>query len=136
NGAGDEGPVQDMLKNQYGTTLIVNKTSDTELSDRYSELYLNELKKRTIEQSIETIRNRIDEFGVSEPSITAQGDNRILVQLPGIQDATRAKELINRTARLEFHMVDGALSASQLTALVAEAEKAGQYTLKGMKYSD
>lgn len=63
------------------------------------------IKKRAIDQSIEAIRNRIDEFGVSEPSIQAQGVDRVLVQLPGIKDPSRAKSIIGRTARLEFKLV-------------------------------
>ncbi|MDZ4678738.1 MAG: protein translocase subunit SecD [Oligoflexia bacterium] len=128
-------PIRDLLTTQYGPNLLVNGDAPV-LSIRYSDIYITELRKRTIDQSIETIRNRIDEFGVSEPSITAQGDNRILVQLPGIQDATRAKELINRTARLEFRMVQDGMSAQQLTALVADAEKAGSYDIKSVKYSE
>jgi preprotein translocase subunit SecD len=57
-------------------------------------------------QAMETIRNRIDQFGVSEPDIRRQGKNRILVQLPGIKDPKRAIELIGRTALLEFKLVD------------------------------
>ena len=57
-------------------------------------------------QGLETIRNRIDQFGVAEPSIQQQGDNRILVQLPGVQDPARAKALIGKTALLEFKLVD------------------------------
>lgn len=134
--SGDIDKLKELLKKQYGTNLLLNTGGDNELVVRYSDLYLADLKKRTIDQSIETIRNRIDEFGVSEPSITAQGDNRILVQLPGIQDAERAKELINRTARLEFHMVDTSLSAAQLMAIATDVEKAGNFSLKGMKYSE
>ena len=66
------------------------------------------IRKLSIDQALETIRNRIDQFGVSEPDIRRQGDNRILVQLPGIQDTQRAKDLIGRTALLEFKLVDEA----------------------------
>ena len=59
-----------------------------------------------VRQGLETIRNRIDQFGVAEPSIQQQGDNRILVQLPGVQDPERAKALIGKTALLEFKLVD------------------------------
>jgi preprotein translocase subunit SecD len=134
--AADESKLLDLIKDTYGTTLMVVSNKGDEVVVRYSDLYLLELKKRTIDQSIETIRNRIDEFGVSEPSITAQGDDRILVQLPGVQDATQAKELINRTARLEFRLVDEAMSAAQLNQIIDAAEKAGGFQLKGMKYSD
>lgn len=65
-----------------------------------------EIKKMAVEQSLETIRNRVDQFGVTEPEIIPQGDDRIIVQLPGIKDTTRAKNLIGRTAMLEFKLVD------------------------------
>jgi preprotein translocase subunit SecD len=63
-------------------------------------------KKHAIEQALEIIRNRIDQFGVSEPEITRQGEDQILVQLPGIRDAERAVNLIGKTAMLEFKIVD------------------------------
>jgi preprotein translocase subunit SecD len=65
-----------------------------------------ELKKMVVEQSLETIRNRVDQFGISEPEIIPQGEDRIVVQLPGIKDTTRAKNLIGKTALLEFKLVD------------------------------
>ena len=63
-------------------------------------------KKRAIDQALEIIRNRIDQFGVSEPEITLQGTDQILVQLPGIKDPERAISLIGKTALLEFKLVD------------------------------
>jgi preprotein translocase subunit SecD len=63
-------------------------------------------RKRAIDQALEIIRNRVDQFGVSEPEITLQGTERILIQLPGIRDAQRALNLIGRTALLEFKLVD------------------------------
>jgi preprotein translocase subunit SecD len=65
-----------------------------------------ELKKLTVEHSLETIRNRVDQFGIAEPEIVPEGDNRIMVQLPGIKDPERAKNLIGKTALLEFKLVD------------------------------
>ncbi|MCX5803930.1 MAG: protein translocase subunit SecD [Proteobacteria bacterium] len=64
------------------------------------------IKDNAVRQALETIRNRIDQFGVSEPVIVKQGENQILVQLPGIKDPQRALELIGRTAQLEFKLVD------------------------------
>jgi len=64
------------------------------------------LRDLAVRQGLETIRNRIDQFGVAEPSIQQQGENRILVQLPGVQDPERAKALIGKTALLEFKLVD------------------------------
>ncbi len=63
------------------------------------------IREYALEQSLETIRNRIDQFGVTEPMIQRQGDQEILIQLPGIQDPERAKRLIGRTALLEFKLV-------------------------------
>jgi preprotein translocase subunit SecD len=65
-----------------------------------------EIEKLAVDQALETIRNRIDQFGVAEPDIRRQGENRILIQLPGIKDTDRAKDLIGRTALLEFKLVD------------------------------
>src|SRR5467141_2280508 len=82
-----------------------------------------EAQKRTqelaLKQNIQTLHNRINELGVAEPVIQQQGSDRVVVQLPGIQDPTRAKELLGRTATLEVRMVDednmnpGALAAAQ-----------------------
>jgi preprotein translocase subunit SecD len=64
------------------------------------------IQKLAVDQALETIRNRVDQFGVSEPDIRIQGENRILIQLPGIKDTQRAKDLIGKTALLEFKLVD------------------------------
>ena len=66
----------------------------------------DQIKKLAVDQALETIRNRIDQFGVAEPDIRRQGENRILIQLPGIKDTQRAKDLIGKTALLEFKLVD------------------------------
>ena len=66
----------------------------------------SELKRLTVEHSLETIRNRVDQFGIAEPEIVPEGENRILIQLPGIKDPERAKNLIGKTALLEFKIVD------------------------------
>jgi preprotein translocase subunit SecD len=66
----------------------------------------DQIKKNAIDQALETIRNRIDQFGVAEPEITLHGMDRILIQLPGIKDPQRAINLIGRTALLEFKLVD------------------------------
>jgi preprotein translocase subunit SecD len=73
---------------------------------------LTDMARRSIadtaaSQALETIRNRIDEFGVSEPIIARQGEDRILVQLPGIDDPKRVKDLIKNTAFLELKLVEG-----------------------------
>ncbi len=63
--------------------------------------------QRAVRQAVDTIRNRVDQFGVAEPDVTIQGTDRIVVQLPGLaEDLTRAIDIIKRTARLEFKLVD------------------------------
>ena len=59
-----------------------------------------------MEQEVEVIRRRIDELGTREPTIVRQGDNRIVVQVPGLQDPSALKALIGKTAKLEFKLVD------------------------------
>jgi SecD/SecF fusion protein len=66
-----------------------------------------------IAQSIEVIRNRVDEVGTTEPTIQRQGENRVLVQVPGFDDSSRLKDLISRTARLTFHLVHPTMTAAQ-----------------------
>lgn len=133
--AGALGQAREVLKKSY-EQFVETGSSETTLNLKFNEVSLNELKKRILDQSIETIRNRIDEFGVAEPSITAQGDDRILVQLPGLENADQAKDLINRTARLEFFIVDESIDGSQLFAWISEAEKAGGYSAADLKYSE
>jgi SecD/SecF fusion protein len=69
-----------------------------------------------VAQSIEVIRNRIDEVGTTEPTIQRQGQDRVLVQVPGFEDSGRLKELISRTARLTFHLVHPTMTADQAEA--------------------
>src|SRR5213593_2054122 len=67
---------------------------------------IKRLSDLAVRQGVETIRNRVDQFGVAEPTITRQGQDRILIQLPGVQDPERAKALIGKTALLEFKLLD------------------------------
>ena len=73
---------------------------------RLSAKEIDSIKDYAVRQALETLRNRVDQFGVSEPTLQRQSDNRILVQLPGIKDPQRAISLLGKTARLEFKMVD------------------------------
>ncbi|OXS00321.1 protein translocase subunit SecD [Shewanella algae] len=71
-----------------------------------SEVYLKQVKEDALSQNITTIRNRVNELGVAEPVVQRQGAERIIVELPGVQDTARAKEILGATASIEFHMVD------------------------------
>jgi preprotein translocase subunit SecD len=74
---------------------------------------ITELLRRTIEQSIQIVERRVNELGTVEPVIQRQGTDRILVQVPGLQDPTRLKELLGKTAKMEFRMVDTSVSPDQ-----------------------
>src|SRR5713226_3622543 len=77
---------------------------------------VTQIRELAVRQGLETIRNRVDQFGVAEPSIQQQGENRILIQLPGVQDPARAKALIGKTALLEFRLLDERTSVEQALA--------------------
>ena len=81
-------------------------TNPAEILVKISEKERLELQKNAVDQNITTLHNRVNEIGVAEPIIQRQGTNRIVVQLPGIQDTTRAKEILGKTATLEYRAVD------------------------------
>ncbi|MFV8257838.1 protein translocase subunit SecD [Bdellovibrio bacteriovorus] len=134
--AAGKAAVEKFIADKYSTVLQVVSSTDTSVTARYFDAYLNDYKNRVIQQSIETIRNRIDEFGVAEPSISQQGANRILIQLPGMADAEKAKQLINTTAKLDFMIVSHEKTPQELQVMIAEAEKAGNFNMENTKYSD
>lgn len=91
---------------------------------RLSDKEANRIKDTSADQALETIRNRIDQFGVSEPTIHRQGENEIVVQLPGVKDPKRAIDLIGKTAQLEFKIVDDeAKIAAELPQTIAPGEE-------------
>ncbi|UJF23165.1 protein translocase subunit SecD [Shewanella sp. OMA3-2] len=71
-----------------------------------SDAYIKQVKEEALQQNITTIRNRVNELGVAEPVVQRQGAERIIVELPGVQDTARAKEILGATASIEFRMVD------------------------------
>lgn len=94
---------------------LVYKISDTEAT---------RIKDNATDQALETIRNRIDQFGVAEPTIHRQAANEIVVQLPGIKDPKRAVEIIGKTAQLEFKLVDDAAPvAGELPGVIKAGEE-------------
>jgi len=105
----DMGKFSALLDKEFPDLRIVSGSMDSNESPIVLDLPDSEkerIKKSAADQALETIRNRIDQFGVSEPDIRRQGEKRILVQLPGVTDTERAKDLIGKTAQLEFKLVD------------------------------
>lgn len=102
-------PVQSTSGLGFGTGPVdmeLTGTTDGQLRMTLSEPALQERARNAVTQSIEIVRRRIDQTGVSEPTIQRQGADRILVQLPGIDDPERIKRLLGTTAKLTFRMVD------------------------------
>jgi preprotein translocase subunit SecD len=108
--------VAQIVKDKFPLLEVVNRdvTQDQlQVIFKIKPDQVKHIKKLAVDQGLETIRNRIDQFGVSEPDIRTQGENRILIQLPGIKDPQRAIELIGKTALLEFKLVDGQHSVEE-----------------------
>ncbi|AEH44054.1 protein-export membrane protein SecD [Thermodesulfatator indicus DSM 15286] len=92
-----------------------------------SEKQVAFIKEHAVDQSLEIIRNRIDQFGVTEPVIVKEGEDKIVVQLPGVKNPERALKLIGQTAQLEFRLVDDeAMSRIDVAALIDKAIKEGR----------
>jgi len=102
------GEARDIIHRGFGDLDITELESADEfvLRLRLKEQAIRTTQKFALQQNITTLRNRVNELGVAEPVIQQQGEDRIVVQLPGIQDTARAKEILGATATLEFRMVD------------------------------
>ena len=97
---------EDLINNNYQNTFDIIKVGDNKMRITISNFTINELRIAAIKQNTTTLRNRVNELGVAEPIVQQSGKTRIVVELPGIKDTTRAKEIIGATATLEFKMVD------------------------------
>ena len=84
--------------------IITERPSSKTLVLEYSDIALKEIRDYAVGQNLTTLRNRVNELGVSEPIVQRQGATRIVVQLPGVQDPTAAKKIIGKTANLEFRL--------------------------------
>ncbi|MDZ4262071.1 MAG: protein translocase subunit SecD [Pseudomonadota bacterium] len=104
----DRATAESLIHKEFRDLLL----SDTDKGDaifmsvNLSEQEKRETRKLAVQQNVTTLRNRINELGVAEPLIQQQGENRIVVQLPGVQDTARAKEILGATATLDFRMAD------------------------------
>lgn len=108
-------------------------TTDEEsllVTAKLTEVLIRNEKRSAIQQNVTTLRNRVNELGVAEPVIQQQGDSRIVVQLPGVQDTARAKEILGATATLEFRLTEGSLLEWR------DAEQSGRVPLNAKLYHE
>ncbi|KQT51116.1 preprotein translocase subunit SecD [Devosia sp. Leaf420] len=114
--------IQNTVNNSlFSTGVGVNELAFSDMPDGRIQIALTpegitQRMSSLVSQSVEVIRNRIDELGTTEPTIQRQGDTRVLVQVPGFGDSTRLKNIVSQTARLTFHMVYPGLTADQAEA--------------------
>lgn len=99
---------RDLLRKEYPALVIedIDDAKNPGLLAKISEQEVRDIEKFALQQNILTLRNRVNELGVAEPVITQQGTNRIVVQLPGVQDTAAAKRILGATATLEYRAVD------------------------------
>jgi preprotein translocase subunit SecD len=119
-----------ILAERQNMELVV---AGNQITLRFGEDEVNEQRRATVEQSIEIVRRRIDETGTREPTIQQQGDDRILLQLPGVDDPERVKRLLGRTAKMTFHLLDNSGSVEEALrgrvppgAMLLPAQKSGR----------
>ena len=96
------------IDEEFPDLIIADRSTSTDyvLHLKPKEEFLREARKTALKQNLTTLRNRVNELGVAEPVIQQQGESRIVVQLPGVEDAAKAKDLLGATATLEFRLVD------------------------------
>ncbi|MGR8997531.1 MAG: protein translocase subunit SecD [Gammaproteobacteria bacterium] len=104
--ASDKPALLTLLDKDFRGLDVTEPEAQNQVWLKMSEKEEREIKKFAVAQNMTTLRNRVNELGVAEPVIQQQGENRIVVQLPGVQDTTRAKEILGTTATLEYRLVD------------------------------
>jgi len=120
----------EQLPRQFGELEFSEKEETLTISAKLTEASVRDEKKAALQQNIITLRNRVNELGVAEPVIQQQGDSRIVVQLPGIQDTAGAKKILGATATLEFRMTQGTRSDW------IDAEQNGRTPLNSILYHE
>lgn len=112
-------------------TLQALPVSENTVNFLLSEQGLAEARDKAIEQNLSILRKRVEELGVSEPTIQRQGADRIVVELPGIQDTARAKELLGATATLEFRLVNDSVAPDAVARGIIPANSEVKYNQHG-----
>ena len=134
--ASDIDAAKKKIKEMFGSTIRITQEEGARLQIGLAHAIKTQIEEQSVGKSIEVIRHRIDEFGVTEPEIIAQGVDRIVVQLPGVRDIERAKDLIGKTAKLEFKIVNDTIAPPTLQAWLEKAKAAGIVYKKGERFSD
>jgi preprotein translocase subunit SecD len=115
--------ISGIIQKEYPTLTEYTRTED-KIVYRLDDAETKRIKEFAVDQALETIRNRVDAFGVSEPTIHRQGQNELVIQLPGVKDTERAIELVGKTAILEFKLLDDESPvAAQLPPVIASDEE-------------
>ena len=127
---------KETIKEYFTYAMRITKENGTELQYGLGREFVRDIEENAVKKSIEVIRNRIDEFGVTEPEIVSLGKDRVVIQLPGVKDIERAKELIGKTAKLEFKMVNDDIPAAKMNEWMTESAKAGIEYKKGQRFSE
>ncbi len=119
-----------ILKRQFRQLEFILNDEQLSISAKLTEVAIRDEKKFALQQNIITLRNRVNELGVAEPIIQQQGDSRIVVQLPGVQDSARAKAILGGTATLEFRLTEGDVTDWY------SAEDSGRVPVKALMYHE
>ena len=120
----------DSLEDQFRELMFDMDEEDLVITARLTDTAIKDEKSAALKQNILTLRNRVNELGVAEPVIQQQGDSRIVVQLPGIQDTAGAKKILGATATLEFRLTEGTRTDWE------EAERTGRIPLNALLYHE
>lgn len=109
-----EGPTIDELIRDINPELELEQPEENEFIVRYTPSGLVDKKQQLLEHSIEIIDRRVNETGTKEPTIQRQGDDRILVQVPGLSDPQQLKDILGKTAKMTFHLVNESVTPDQI----------------------
>ncbi|MFZ8932776.1 MAG: protein translocase subunit SecD [Bacteriovoracaceae bacterium] len=124
------------VKKYFPSIVRLTRDESGELAYGLTKIEKTKIEEQSVTKSIEVIRNRIDEFGVTEPEIVSQGNDRIIVALPGVKDIERAKSLIGKTAKLSFKLVNDEVSYTTINSWLEKASNAGISYKEGNRFSD
>ena len=118
------------LEDQFRELAFTMDEDGLAINAKLTEVAVRDEKRAALQQNIITLRNRVNELGVAEPVIQQQGDSRIVVQLPGIQDTAGAKKILGATATLEFRLTEGTRTDWE------DAERTGRIPLNALLYHE